>query len=93
MSARYAKILPVQTRVRQTRVTQRGLTRRPNLKLKALRINRGMAREDLSRVTGVSIESIRLAELGFVPGLRIQAALADALKVQILEIWPIEIQR
>ena len=86
-------ILPVQTRLRQRRVEQRGFTRHPNLKLKTLRINKGMDRKDLSRVTDVSIESIRLAELGFVPGLRIQAALADALGAQILDIWPIELQR
>jgi DNA-binding XRE family transcriptional regulator len=74
-------------------VVQRGFTRRPNLKLKALRINKGMGREDLARVTGVSIESIRLAEIGFVPGIKIQDAIARALGASILDIWPIELQR
>ena len=77
----------------QTRVRQRGVSRLPNLKLKGLRINRGMDRKDLARLTGVSVESIRLAELGFVPGLRIQFAIAEALSAQVLDIWPIEMQR
>lgn len=81
-------ILPVQTKVRQ-----RGVHRLPNFRLKSLRINKGLDRRDLARVTGVSVESIRLAELGFVPGLRIQFALAEALDSQVLDIWPIEVQR
>ena len=85
-------ILPVQTRTRQP-VKQRGSVRRPNLVLKARRIEKGMDRKDLSHISGVSIESIRLAELGFVPGLRIQSAIADALAAPILDIWPIEVQR
>lgn len=84
----------MQTKVRQPKIVQRGFTRRPNLKLKALRINKGMGREDLCRVTGVSAQSIRLYELGFVPqSIRIQAALAEALDTPILDIWPIELQR
>lgn len=64
-----------------------------NLKLQALRINAGLSRDDLARRTGVSRESIRLAELGFVPGPRIQFAIADAFDLRPLDIWPIERQR
>lgn len=86
-------ILPVSATVRQTGVRQRGQRRMPNLELKRLRINRGWGRKELSRVSGVSTESIRLAELGFVPGPGIQFALAHSLDREPLDIWPMEVQR
>lgn len=81
-------ILPVIAGVRQ-----RGRRRSPNIELQARRINAGLARSDLSRKTGVSVESIRLAEAGFVPGPRLQFALARALDREPLDIWPLENQR
>lgn len=61
--------------------------------LVALRVNAGLSRLDLSRRTGVSTETIRLAELGFVPGVRVQFAIASAFGKQPLDLWPIERQR
>lgn len=66
---------------------------RPNTQLYSLRINDGLSRQDLSRRTGVSIETIRLAEVGFIPGPRIQFILADAFGLKPLDIWPLEHQR
>ena len=67
--------------------------RPPNTELVALRVNRGLSRVDLERLTNVSRESIRLAEAGFVPGPLIQFAIAQAFDKQPLELWPIERQR
>lgn len=67
--------------------------RRPNLELQALRINAGLSRADLARRTGVSTESIRLAEMGFVPGPSIQFALAQTFERLPLDVWPMERQR
>jgi DNA-binding XRE family transcriptional regulator len=67
--------------------------REHNKRLQALRINEGLSRDDLARRTGVSRESIRLAEHGFTPGPRIQFAIADAFKLRPLDIWPLERQR
>lgn len=73
----------------RTRAAQRVHAAR---RLQALRINEGLSREDLARRTGVSRESIRLAELGAVPGPRIQFALADVFGLRPLDIWPLEHQ-
>lgn len=67
--------------------------RSQNLQLQALRINAGLSRDDLARRTGVSRESIRLAELGYIPGPRIQFALSAAFDLRPLDIWPLERQR
>jgi|1186.fasta_scaffold307809_2 DNA-binding XRE family transcriptional regulator len=75
------------------RTSQHKRRREQNKRLQALRINEGLTRDDLARRTGVSRESIRLAELGFVPGPRIQFALADAFHLRPLDIWPLERQR
>lgn len=73
---------------------RRKSTRRKNLTLIALRINAGMSRVDLERRSGVSRETIRLAELGYVPlNPRIQADIAKELGAKPLDIWPIETQR
>lgn len=67
--------------------------RKHNRELVALRINAGLSRDDLARRTGVSRESIRLAERGFTPGPRIQFAIAAAFGRLPLDIWPFEHQR
>lgn len=64
--------------------------RKPNLTLKALRINRGLSREELAHLSGVSYPTIRLAEeTGHEPGPRIAFAIAEVLGVTVLDIWPI----
>jgi DNA-binding XRE family transcriptional regulator len=75
------------------RTTHRNRRRDRNTRLIGLRINEGLSRDDLARRTGVSRESIRLAESGFTPGPRIQFAIADAFKLRPLDIWPLERQR
>lgn len=67
--------------------------RSPNRILQAARINSGLSREDLARRTGVSRETIRLAESGFTPGPRIQYLIAREFGRLPLDIWPLEHQR
>jgi transcriptional regulator with XRE-family HTH domain len=69
------------------------MRRRPHRELIALRINEGLSRRALAHRTGVSIESIRLAEGGFVPGPTIQFALAEAFGLRPLDLWSIDRQR
>lgn len=63
-----------------------------NRALIALRVNAGFSRADLERKTGISRETIRLAELGFVPTVPTQFALAAAFGQLPLDIWPLERQ-
>lgn len=75
---------------------RRGITqtkRVPNRRLQELRINAGLSPNDLSRRTGISANTIRLAEAGFVPGPRIQFAISEVFEVLPLDIWPLERQR
>jgi DNA-binding XRE family transcriptional regulator len=67
--------------------------RQPNRQLVALRINAGLSRDQLGARTGVSRETIRLAEAGFVPGPRVQFALASEFQKMPLDIWPLDQQR
>lgn len=76
------------TRQRPTRRSRRT----PLIALKALRVNAGLSRELLAYKTGVSRETIRLAEDGFLPTPRVQFALAAAFDKLPLDIWPIERQ-
>lgn len=78
-------ILPAMATTRQRK--------QPHRELYALRIGQGLSREDLSRRIGVSRETIRLAELGFVPTARVQFALAQEFGTSPLALWPIERQR
>lgn len=66
--------------------------RAPLVALKALRVNAGLSRESLAFKTGVSRETIRLAESGYLPTPRVQFALAAAFDMRPLDIWPIERQ-
>lgn len=72
--------------------------RRPHVDLIAKRINLGLSREELAYRVGVSRETVRLAEAGFLPSPRTQFALASAFtdeqgrKLRPLDIWPIERQ-
>ena len=58
-----------------------------------LRLNEGLSRDDLARRSGVSRETIRFAEAGFVPTARVQFALAAAFGLRPLDLWPIDCQR
>ena len=75
-----------------TEIRQRGTRRRPNMKLKGLRINEGLGRDDLAIRAGVSRETVRLIENGWVPGPRVQFAIASVFGLRPLDIWPIEMQ-
>jgi DNA-binding XRE family transcriptional regulator len=72
---------------------KRGKSVRRNTELIGLRINKGLSRDDLAAKAQVGRETIRLAERGFVPGPRVQFAIARSLDVLPLDIWPIERQR
>ena len=67
--------------------------RKKNLELIGLRINAGLSREALGYRANVGRETVRLAEAGFVPGPRVQFAIAKVFDLQPLDIWPIEQQR
>jgi DNA-binding XRE family transcriptional regulator len=72
---------------------RRSRTRRaPLVALKALRVNHGLSREMLALRAGVSRETIRLAEAGYLPTPRVQFAIAAAFGKLPLDIWPIERQ-
>jgi DNA-binding XRE family transcriptional regulator len=67
--------------------------RKPNRQLTALRINAGLSANDLAYRANVSGKTIRMAEAGFVPGPRIQLAIAEIFGKQPLDLWPLERQR
>lgn len=67
--------------------------KRQNRTLIEARINAGLTRQALADRTQVSSESIRLAELGWTPGPRIQFAIASEFRMRPTEIWPWEEQR
>lgn len=73
-------------------VRQRGKRRSPNIRLQRLRINAGYTRRDLARMSGVSVETIRVAERGFVPGPGIQFAISSVFELLPLDVWPLEDQ-
>jgi lambda repressor-like predicted transcriptional regulator len=58
----------------------------------SLRINAGLSRADLALRAGVGRETLRLAEAGYLPGPRVQYAIAHALGCTPLDLWPIEMQ-
>lgn len=65
----------------------------PLRRLTELRINAGMTPNDLAYRAGVSGQTVRMAESGFVPGPRVQFAVARAFGLTPLDLWPIERQR
>lgn len=67
--------------------------RAPNTDLIVARVNKGLTRVDLERLTNVSRETIRLAEAGWTPGPRYQFAIASALDLRPIDLWPIDRQR
>lgn len=82
--------MPAQANPRQGRQTRP----RPNTQLIELRINAGLTREDLARLTGVSRETIRLLETtNYVPGVHVQAEIARQFDLRPLDLWPLERQK
>jgi DNA-binding XRE family transcriptional regulator len=59
----------------------------------SLRINAGLSREELGRRIGVSKETIRKAEYGFVPTVPTQYLIAQAFGKRPLDLWPLEVQK
>lgn len=74
-------------------VTQRRRVLRPHRRLQSLRINLGLSPNQLALRAGVSGNTIRLAEDGYVPTPRVQFAIAEVFDLQPLDLWPIEDQR
>lgn len=70
-------------------------TRRPrvNRRLRELRINEGLSPNVLGARAGVSGNTVRMAEAGFRPTVRVQFALAGVFGLRPLDRWPIEDQR
>lgn len=66
---------------------------RVHIELVALRVNEGLSREELASRIGISRETVRLAEAGFLPSPRVQFALARNFGKKPLDLWPIERQR
>lgn len=67
--------------------------RSPNRHLQELRINAGLSPNDLALRAGISGNTVRMAEGGFVPGPRIQAQIASVFDLQPLDLWPLERQK
>jgi len=65
----------------------------PNRELIALRINAGLSPNDLALRAGISGNTVRAAERGLYVSPRSQYAIARALDVLPLAIFPFERQR
>lgn len=65
----------------------------PNRRLQELRINAGLSQNDLAAAVHVSAGTVRLAEQGYVPGPRIQFAIATYFGEKPLDIWPLSQQK
>lgn len=75
-----------------TLVGSRKIRRTPNLKLKALRINRGLSPNELAYFVGVSGKTVRMAEAGFIPTPRVQFDIAAHFELLPTDIWPLDRQ-
>ena len=58
-----------------------------------LRVNAGMSPNDLAYRVGVAGKTIRMAEAGFIPGPRVQFAIAQVFDLKPLDLWPFERDR
>ena len=61
--------------------------------LTELRVNQGLSPAALGYRAGVSAQTIRMAEAGFVPSPSTQFAIARVFGMQPLDLWPIDRQR
>lgn len=77
----------------RTSTQTRSFRRTPNRRLQELRLNLGMSPNDLAYRAGVSGNTVRMAEAGFVPTPRVQFAIARVFDLLPLDLWPIESQR
>lgn len=66
---------------------------RPNRTLQELRINLGLSPNGLAYRAGVSGNTIRMAERGYVPTPPIQYAIARVFDLAPLDLWPFDQQR
>lgn len=66
---------------------------RINRTLIELRLNRGWGPNDLARVAGIAGNTVRAAERGLYVEPRSQHAIAMALEVSPLEVFPFDRQR
>lgn len=66
---------------------------RPNRALIEMRLNAGMTPNDLARRAHVSGNTVRAAERGLYIDPRSQFAIASALSVRPLDVFPFERQR
>jgi DNA-binding XRE family transcriptional regulator len=67
--------------------------RPPNRKLTELRVNEGLSPNELAWRAGVSAQTVRMSEAGFVPQPRTQFAIARVFGLLPLDLWPIDRQR
>lgn len=67
--------------------------RRPNVRLIELRVNAGLTPNDLARRAHISGNTVRAAERGLYVDPRSQYAIAQALGVVPLDVFPFERQR
>lgn len=66
---------------------------RANRLLTELRVNEGLSPNELAVRAGVSGQTVRLAEAGFVPQPRTQYAIARVFDRNPLDLWPLDRQR
>lgn len=80
------------TQVRAPGPVRRRRSRRPNHRLRALRINAGLSPNDLALRAGISGNTVRMAEAGLLVQPRTQFAIAEVFDKLPLDIWPLEEQ-
>jgi transcriptional regulator with XRE-family HTH domain len=66
---------------------------RPHRQLQELRINAGLSPNDLAYRAGISGNTVRMAESGFIPTPRVQFAIARVFDRTPLDLWPLDQQR
>lgn len=67
-----------------------GSKRYPHQRLMGLRINAGLSPNDLAYRAGVTGKTVRMVEAGFVPGPRVQFAIAAQFGLRPLDLWPMD---
>lgn len=70
----------------------RPMRRTPNLRLRALRINRGLSLRELGRLTGHAGKTVGFAEAGLIPTPPVQHDIAAFFDLEPTDIWPVERQ-
>jgi DNA-binding XRE family transcriptional regulator len=70
-------------------MTIESATRVPHLRLKELRIDKGLSPNDLGHRAGISGKTVRMAEAGITPRPRVQHAIASVFGLRPTELWPL----